>query len=106
MPTYEYKCLDCGDRFDVFQSMKDERLSTCRKCKGKLQRLIGTGAGIIFKGSGFYCTDYRSESYKQAKNKDASTPTPSGSGSESAGKTNGSSSATGAGSSSKGEKTP
>ena len=65
MPTYEYKCCVCGHRFEAFQSMKDEPLKTCPKCGGKVQRLIGTGAGLIFKGSGFYATDYRSESYKK-----------------------------------------
>ena len=59
MPTYEYKCEQCGDRFEYFQSMTSERLTTCKKCGGKLRRLIGEGSGIIFKGSGFYCTDYK-----------------------------------------------
>ena len=60
MPTYEYKCEQCGVQFDHFQSMTSEPLQTCQKCGGKLRRLIGEGAGIIFKGKGFYCTDYRS----------------------------------------------
>ena len=64
MPTYEYECRKCGHRFETFQSMKDEPLKKCEKCGGELRRLIGTGAGIIFKGSGFYQTDYRSKSYK------------------------------------------
>ena len=74
MPTYEYECAKCGKTFDVFQSMKDEPLKTCpnKKCKGKVKRLLGTGAGLIFKGSGFYITDYRSEGYKQAAKKDSS----------------------------------
>jgi len=62
MPTYEYKCEQCGVHFDHFQSMTSAPLQTCRDCGGKLRRLIGQGAGIIFKGSGFYCTDYRSPS--------------------------------------------
>ncbi|MBT3374923.1 MAG: hypothetical protein HN742_08975 [Lentisphaerae bacterium] len=74
MPTYEYKCLDCDDRFEVVQSMKDDALAECTKCQGRLKRLIGTGAGIIFKGSGFYCTDYRSDSYKSAAKKDKPAP--------------------------------
>jgi putative regulatory protein, FmdB family len=76
MPTYEYECAKCGKTFDVFQSMKDEPLKTCpdKKCKGKVKRLLGTGAGLIFKGSGFYITDYRSESYKQAAKKDPPPP--------------------------------
>jgi len=75
MPTYEYECPKCGKTFEVFQSMKDEPLKTCpdKKCKGKVKRLIGTGAGLIFKGSGFYITDYRSEGYKQAAKKDSSS---------------------------------
>lgn len=74
MPTYEYECAKCGKTFDVFQSMKDEPLKTCpdKKCKGKVKRLLGTGAGLIFKGSGFYITDYRSEGYKAAAKKDSS----------------------------------
>jgi putative FmdB family regulatory protein len=65
MPTYEYKCDACGHDFDELQSFSDEPLTKCPKCKKKkLRRLFGTGASIIFKGSGFYETDYRSESYK------------------------------------------
>jgi len=58
MPTYEYKCHDCGYTFEKFQGIKDAPLKKCPKCNGKVQRLIGSGAGIIFKGSGFYATDY------------------------------------------------
>ena len=71
MPTYEYECDGCGHRFDEFQSFKDEQLKTCPKCgKDTLRRLFGTGAAILFKGSGFYETDYRSESYKKAAKAD------------------------------------
>ncbi|HPA71954.1 MAG TPA: zinc ribbon domain-containing protein [Spirochaetota bacterium] len=59
MPTYEYACDSCGHRFDVFQSMKDEPLKECVKCGKEVRRLIGSGAGIIFKGSGFYVNDYK-----------------------------------------------
>lgn len=81
MPTYEYECAKCGKTFEVFQSMKDEPLKTCpnKKCKGKVKRLLGTGAGLIFKGSGFYITDYRSEGYKQAAKKDSSSSSSSSS---------------------------
>ena len=65
MPTYEYRCLQCGHLFELFQSMKDEPTKICPECQGEVQRLIGTGAGLIFKGSGFYITDYRSDAYKK-----------------------------------------
>jgi putative FmdB family regulatory protein len=79
MPTYEYECAKCRKTFECFQSMKDAALTTCPRelCqqktwgKGRVQRLLGTGAGLIFKGSGFYITDYRSEGYKTAAKKDA-----------------------------------
>jgi len=90
MPTYEYHCEKCKKDFELFQSMKDEPLTTCPKeqCrqktwgKGKVKRQLGTGAGLIFKGSGFYITDYRSEGYKDAAKKDTTTPAPPSSGSE------------------------
>jgi putative FmdB family regulatory protein len=67
MPTYDYRCDACGHEFEVFQSMTAKTLRKCPECKkNTLKRLIGTGAGIIFKGSGFYETDYRSDSYKKA----------------------------------------
>jgi putative FmdB family regulatory protein len=67
MPTYEYECPACGHRFDAFQSITAKPLKKCPECNQRqLQRLIGTGAGIIFRGSGFYETDYRSEEYKKA----------------------------------------
>ena len=67
MPTYDYRCSACGHEFEEFQSITAAPLKKCPKCgKNKLDRLIGTGAGIIFKGSGFYETDYRSESYKKS----------------------------------------
>ena len=66
MPTYEYKCPDCGTKFERFQSITAAPIKKCPNCgKNKVQRLIGTGAGLIFKGSGFYITDYRSEGYKE-----------------------------------------
>jgi putative FmdB family regulatory protein len=71
MPTYEYLCNACGHRFDELQSFSEAQLKKCPKCKKKkLQRLIGTGAAIIFKGTGFYQTDYRSDSYKNAAQAD------------------------------------
>ena len=59
MPTYEYKCLNCDHSFEIFQSMNAEPVKVCPNCGGKVKRLIGTGAGTIFKGSGFYQTDYK-----------------------------------------------
>ncbi len=74
MPTYEYKCDKCGHYFEQFQSITAKPLRKCPECgKPSLKRLIGTGAGLIFKGSGFYATDYRSESYKQGA-KSETTP--------------------------------
>jgi len=62
MPTYEYECTSCHIRFEKFQSIKDDPISTCPECKGRVKRLIGAGIGIIFKGSGFYTTDYKKSS--------------------------------------------
>ncbi len=71
MPTYEYLCDNCGHEFEKFQSISSKPLRKCPACgRRQLKRLIGTGAGIIFKGSGFYETDYRSESYKKAEEKE------------------------------------
>ena len=77
MPTYEYKCDACGHAFDEFQSFKDEPLKTCPKCHAdSLRRLFGTGAAILFKGSGFYETDYRSEGYQKAAKADSDASKP------------------------------
>ncbi|MEQ8770609.1 MAG: zinc ribbon domain-containing protein [Phycisphaerales bacterium] len=66
MPTYDYRCNACGHEFELFQKMSDPIKRTCPECKKKqLERLIGTGAAVLFKGSGFYETDYRSDSYKK-----------------------------------------
>ena len=77
MPTYDYVCEACGQREEIFQSMSEKAKRTCTQCKArKFKRLIGTGAGFIFKGSGFYETDYRSDSYKagaEAAKKDTSS---------------------------------
>jgi len=78
MPTYEYACAKCGQNFDAFQSMRDETFRECptHLCRlekwghGEVKRLPGRGAGIIFRGSGFYTTDYRSDSYKEAVKKE------------------------------------
>lgn len=73
MPTYEYECQKCGHRFEDFHSMTAKPLSKCPECKGKLKRLIGAGAGLLFKGSGFYITDYRSSSYQDKKKGDSTS---------------------------------
>jgi putative FmdB family regulatory protein len=71
VPTYDYKCNACSHVFEQFQSIKDKPLKVCPECgKKALERLIGTGGAIIFKGGGFYQTDYRSESYKKAAEAD------------------------------------
>ncbi|MBY0111844.1 MAG: zinc ribbon domain-containing protein [Phycisphaerales bacterium] len=71
MPTYDYHCTACDHAFEEFQSMTAPLLKKCPKCgKNKLERLIGTGAALMFKGSGFYITDYRSDSYKKSAEAD------------------------------------
>jgi len=98
MPTYEYSCQKCGQNFETFQSMRDEAFRECPKdlCRlpkwghGKVKRLVGTGAGLIFKGSGFYITDYRSNSYKEgAKKETPAVPTSGGEKSQPAKETTG-----------------
>ena len=96
MPTYEYRCEKCNQTIEAFQSMKDEAYTVCPKelCrlatwgKGKVKRLLGTGAGLLFKGSGFYITDYRSSGYKEAV-KNESGPKEAGSSKGEGGKTEG-----------------
>lgn len=80
MPTYEYVCDNCQHEFEEFQSISAAPLKKCPQCKKqKLRRLIGTGGAIIFKGSGFYQTDYRSDSYKKAAKADKESGSTSGS---------------------------
>ncbi len=75
MPTYDYECQTCGHQFEARQSMKDPHLTDCpvEACPGPVKRKIGLGSGLIFKGSGFYITDYRSDSYKAAAKKDSAS---------------------------------
>ena len=72
MPTYEYECQQCGHRFEEFQSITAEPRQTCPEasCKGLVKRLIGMGGGLLFKGTGFYITDYRSDGYQKAAKAD------------------------------------
>ena len=72
MPTYDYKCENCGKTFEYFQSMQDEPLSVCKECNGQLKRLIGGGLGIIFKGSGFYVTDNKGKNSNISTQKNTS----------------------------------
>jgi len=75
MPTYDYQCGACEHRFELFQSITAKAVKKCPACgKLKVRRLIGTGAGVIFKGSGFYCTDYRGKDYTEAAKKDSAGP--------------------------------
>jgi putative FmdB family regulatory protein len=79
MPTYDYVCDGCGHAFELFQSMTDAVKKTCPECKKKkLRRLIGAGGAIVFKGSGFYKTDYRSESYKKGAAAESGKSKPEG----------------------------
>ena len=75
MPTYEYECLSEGHRFEEFQNITDAPLTTCPECGGEVRRLISGGAGFLFRGSGFYQTDYRSESYRKAEKAERSAVT-------------------------------
>ena len=95
MPTYEYVCEKCGQQFEKFQSISAKALTTCpedscgqkRWGKGKVKRAISGGAGLLFKGSGFYITDYRSEKYKEAAKKETNPAAPSKSETKSSGDT-------------------
>src|SRR6185295_19943853 len=84
MPTYDYQCDACGNKFEHFQSISAKLLKTCPKCKKKkLRRLFGTGAAVVFKGSGFYQTDYRSDSYKKTAEAEKKSSEPAASESKS-----------------------
>lgn len=76
MPTYEYECEKCKYRFDRYQHINEEPLSDCPECGGHVKRLISGGGGIIFHGTGFYCTDYRSKEYKARAKEDSGSSTP------------------------------
>jgi putative FmdB family regulatory protein len=77
MPTYDYECEACSHRFERFQGITEPAVRKCPKCgKRRARRLIGPGAGLIFKGSGFYITDYRSDDYKRRAKADSESPVP------------------------------
>lgn len=95
MPTYEYRCDACAHEFEEYQSITADALTKCPSCgQPKLRRLIGTGAAVIFKGSGFYQTDYRSDSYKKAAKADADASKPASSDTKSSSSSSSSSSST------------
>ncbi len=73
MPTYEYECTSCGYKFEAFQKINDSPLTKCPKCKKRVKKLISTGAGIIFKGSGFYATDYKKKSKSDSDKNQSNT---------------------------------
>ena len=79
MPTYEYQCAKCKKRHEAFQSITAKPLTKCPRCRGRLKRLMGSGSGFLFKGSGFYITDYRSKSYQEGKKNDQPAASSSGS---------------------------
>lgn len=73
MPTYQYRCNSCGYEFEEFQNITDSPVDVCPRCNNKPERVISGGMGFLFRGSGFYTTDYRSESYKQAEKREKET---------------------------------
>ncbi len=81
MPTYEYRCRDCGREFEVFQRMSDEPGAPCPACNATAERLISGGAGLLFKGDGFYITDYRSDDYRKKAREEAGVGADKGDGS-------------------------
>ena len=95
MPTYDYRCRKCGHQFELFHGIKDEAPKRCPKCRGRAQRVPAGGAGVLFKGTGFYITDYRSKAYKEKAKGETSGGSGSGgkapdsSGSGSSGSTSG-----------------
>ncbi|SRR5258706_12716560 len=74
MPTYVYQCRKCGHRFELFHSIKDDKPKRCPRCRGRCDRVPSAGAGILFKGSGFYITDYRSREYREQAKTEKGSP--------------------------------
>ena len=83
MPTYDYRCRKCGHPFELFHSIKDDVPKRCPECKGRAERVPAAGAGILFKGSGFYTTDYRSKDYKKQEKQEKQEQGPSSGGGKS-----------------------
>jgi putative FmdB family regulatory protein len=84
MPTYEYRCRKCGHQFEVFHGIHDKTVQKCPRCGGRARKVPAGGAGLIFRGSGFYITDYRSKDYKEKARQEKSGDTKSSSGDSSA----------------------
>ena len=78
MPTYEYRCTKCGHRFELFHGIKDETRKRCPRCRSVARRVPAGGAGLLFKGSGFHVTDYRSKSYQEKAKQEKGSPAPAG----------------------------
>jgi putative FmdB family regulatory protein len=76
MPTYDYRCRKCGHRFELFHSIKDDAPKRCPKCRGRSERVPAGGAGLLFRGSGFYITDHRSKDYKEKAKQEKAAPPP------------------------------
>jgi putative FmdB family regulatory protein len=105
MPTYEYRCVQ-GHEFEQFQRMSDEPLDSCPECGAEAQRLLSAGAGFLFKGSGFYITDYRSDSYREGAKRDSAGPVTAASPADSSSRGQGSGSDSGKGSGAKASGSP
>ena len=97
MPTYDYRCTKCGRRFEVFHGIKDETPRRCPRCKGRAVRVPAGGAGLLYKGPGFYVTDYRSKSYEEKAKQEKPKPAPKAGGADAGGKAGGQSGAKGGG---------
>ena len=89
MPTYDYRCRKCGHQFELFHGIKDETPKRCPKCRGRSQRVPAGGAGVLFKGSGFYVTDHRSKAYKEKARQEKSASGGGGSASSGSGSAGG-----------------
>jgi len=76
MPTYQYRCTECSEEFEEFQKITDPPIKSCPKCGGKVKRIVSGGAGFLLKGSGFYTTDYRGDSYQKAADKEKAETKP------------------------------
>lgn len=102
MPTYDYRCRKCGHQFELFHGIKDEAPKRCPRCRGRAQRVPAGGAGVLFKGTGFYVTDHRSKAYKEEARKEKSAGAGGGPASGGSGAKGGGSGAKGGGSDAKG----